>query len=59
LQHLTLFPYPSRISIKNHLKEEAMNKERLVNVAWTVGAVVIGLALYDMFVKPHLPARTA
>ena len=31
-----------------------VSKERLVNVGWTVGAVVIGMAVYDIFVSPHL-----
>ncbi len=26
-----------------------MSKERMVNAGWTVGAVVVGVALYEMF----------
>ncbi len=29
-----------------------VTKERLVNVGWTVGAVIIGMAVYDVFVSP-------
>lgn len=31
-----------------------VSKERLTNVAWTVGAVVVAMALYDTFLAPAL-----
>lgn len=35
-----------------------MSKERLINLGWTVGAVVVGLTIFKMFVAPHLPLST-